>query len=106
MRFKDFIAKIHPLPRPVKLTPVILFKRDKLGRPLDWSQVPEGTPVYWYINQWGGLATRRTANRRSGTFIKYTPIDTHDGYVNEWPIHVESSDGDSMTFATNELRVL
>lgn len=106
MRFKDFIAKIHPLPRPVKLTPVVLFKRDKLGRPLDWSQVPEGTPVYWYTNQWGGVATRRTAHRRNGKFIKYSPVNIYDNSVNHWPIHVENSDGSTMTFATNELRVL
>lgn len=106
MRFKDFIAKIHPLPRPVKLTPVVLFKRDKLGRPLDWSQVPKGTPVYWYTNQWGDVATRRTEHKRSGTFIRYTPVDAHDGYINKWPIRVEGSDGNIMTFTTNELRVL
>jgi hypothetical protein len=105
VRFKDFIAKIHPLPRPVRLTPVIPFKMDKLGRPRDWSQVPVGTRVYWYVNRWGGYSTRRTNTMRTGTFLSYTPIDNADRHVNEYPVRVRQEIG-SATFAVNEVRIL
>lgn len=105
MRFKDFIAKIHPLPRPVRLTPVIAFKMDKLNRPLDWSQVPIGTRVYWYTNRWGGFSSRRTNTRHTGTLIRYTPRNTVNGYANEYPIHVENEEGITV-LAVNEVRIL
>lgn len=105
MRFKDFIAKIHPLPRPMRLTPVIPFKMDKLNRPLDWSQVPVGTRVCWYVNQWGGYSARRTNTMRTGTLISYTPTDSADGHVNEYPIRVQFDTGQA-TFAVNEVRIL
>ena len=103
MRFKDFIAKIHPIPRPVRLTPVITFKMDKLNRPLDWSQVPIGTRVCWYVNQWGGYSTRRTNTMSTGTLESYTPYD--DGYENQYPVRVRHEMG-SVTFAVNEVRIL
>ena len=104
MRFKDFIAKIHPLPRPVRLTPVIPFKMDKLNRPLDWSQVPIGTRVCWYVNQWGGYSARRTNTMRTGTFESYTPFDGVD-YENSYPVRVRHEMG-SATLAVNEVRIL
>ena len=103
MRFKDFISKIHPIPKPNPLVKITLpkalsFKVDRLGRPLDWSIVPIGTELVYFEDRWGTVTTRATQYR---TFVTFTEYRSSERY----PIRATYADGNTGVFDPSELRI-